>query len=171
MNALAILKPMCVDGVELSVRPITIADVEGLDNLFTRLSPQSVHFRFFSPIRRPPRAYLLRLADVDHGRRDALVATVGDQIVAVARYDAAAGAHDAEIALTVADDWQHRGIGMRLARRLAVLAASRGYEHFTATMLSDNRAALNLVRKLSPDATVRFAGGGYEATMPLPKAS
>ncbi len=87
-----------------------------------------------------------------------------------ARYDAPAGAHDAEIALTVADEWQHRGIGLRLARRLAVLAASRGYEHFTASMLPDNRAALSLVRKLSPDATVRFASGGYEATMPFAPA-
>ena len=33
------------------------------------------------------RAALLRLADVDHDRRDALVALDGDEIVAVARYD------------------------------------------------------------------------------------
>ncbi len=171
MSAVAVTKPIRVDDVELVVRPISIADVEGLDNLFTRLSPESVHFRFFSPIRKPPRAYLLRLADVDHGRRDALVAMDGDQIVAVARYDARAGESDAEIALTVADDWQHRGVGIQLARRLATLAASRGYERFTASMLPDNRAALNLVRKLSPDATIRFSGGGYEATIAIRKAS
>ena len=34
-------------------------------------------------------------------------------------------------------------------------------------MLPDNRAALGLLHKLSPDATVRFAGGEYEASMPL----
>jgi hypothetical protein len=65
-----------------------------------------VHFRFFSPISRPPRAALLRLADVDHCRRDALVALDGDEIVAVARYDGRAGAspeasRQAEIAITV----------------------------------------------------------------------
>ena len=38
--------------------------------------------------REPPRSALLRLADVDHVRRDALVALDGDEIVAVARYDA-----------------------------------------------------------------------------------
>ena len=36
-------------------------------------------------------AALLRLADVDHDRRDALVALDGDEIVAVARYDGRAG--------------------------------------------------------------------------------
>jgi len=171
MNVSPVSKPMHVDGVELIVRPISVADIDRLANLFTRLSAESVRARFFAPIHRPPRTMLIRLATVDHERRDALVALAGDRIVAVARYDAPVGATEAEIALTVADDWQHRGVGRRLARRLAVLAAGRGYERFTATMLPDNRAALNLVRKLSPDATVRFAGNGYEATMPLPRAS
>jgi GNAT superfamily N-acetyltransferase len=167
---------MRVDGTDLLVRPIAIGDVERLDRLFTRLSPQSVHFRFFSPISRPPRAALLHLAHVDHERRDALVALDGDEIVAVARYDARIGngrsgnqmpSNQAEIAITVEDAWQHRGVGGRLARRLAARATDRGYDVFVATMLPDNRAALGLVRKLVPDASVRWAGGEYEATLPL----
>ena len=175
---------MHVGDTDLLVRPIVIGDVERLDRMFSRLSPQSVHFRFFSPIARPPRAALLHLANVDHGRRDALVALDGDEIVAVARYDGRTGArpdgdpngvrtpsNQAEIALTVEDSWQHQGVGYRLACRLAALATDRGYEMFVATMLPDNRAALGLVRKLVPDADVRFAGGGYEATLPLIRAS
>ena len=167
---------MRVDDIELTVRPIAIDDVERLARLFTRLSPSSVHFRFFSPIARPPRAALLRLADVDHGRRDALVALDGDEIVAVARYDgrpddSPGASHQAEIALTVEDAWQHRGLGKRLARRLAELATGRGYDTFVATMLPDNRAALGLVHKLVPDATIRWAGGEYEASLPLVHAS
>ena len=100
----------------------------------------------------------------------------GDEIVAVARYDGRAGAspeasRQAEIAITVEDAWQHRGVGRRLARRLAALAADRGYDTFVATMLPDNRAALGLVRKLVPDATVRWSGGEYEAAIPLMRAS
>jgi RimJ/RimL family protein N-acetyltransferase len=167
---------MRVDDVELTVRPITISDAERLARLFARLSPATVHFRFFSPVARPPRAALLRLADGDHRRRDALVVLDGDEIVAVARYDSRpangpGAGHQAEIAITVEDAWQHRGIGKRLARRLADLAADRGYDTFVATMLPDNRAALGLVRKLVPDATVRWAGGEYEASLPLVRAS
>jgi len=167
---------MRIDDTELTIRPIALGDVERLARLFTRLSPTSIHFRFFSPVTRPPRAALLRLADVDHGRRDALVALDGDEIVAVARYDGRPevgpdGSHQAEIAMTVEDAWQHRGLGKRLAVRLAALATERGYDTFVATMLPDNRAALGLVRKLVPDATVRFAGGEYEADMPLVRAS
>lgn len=160
-----------VAGQDLVVRPISITDAERLGRLFCRLSPSSVHFRFFSPIQRPPRAALLRLADVDHARRDALVALDGDEIVAVARYDATPGATEAEIALTVEDAWQHRGLGEALVLRLAKLAACRGYERFVATMLPDNRAALGLVRKLSPTAIVRFDHGEYAATVPLVRAS
>jgi GNAT superfamily N-acetyltransferase len=161
---------MHVGDATLTVRPIAITDADRLARLFSRLSPQSVHFRFFSPISRPPRTALLRLADVDHARRDALVALDGDEIVAVARYDAKPGAHEAEIAITVEDAWQHRGVGGRLARRLARLAGVRGYDHFVATMLPDNRAALGLVHKFSPDATVRWSGGEYEASVPLGRA-
>ncbi len=162
---------MCIDGTTLTVRPIAITDVAGLERLFTQLSPRSVHYRFFSPITRPPQAALLRLADVDHARRDALVALDGDEIVGVARYDAKPGATEAEIALTVVDAWQHRGLGSLLARRLGMVAKARGYERFVATMLPDNRAALALLRKVSPDATVQFAGGEYAASVPLTRAS
>jgi RimJ/RimL family protein N-acetyltransferase len=166
-----IVDTMRVDDTVLTIRTISIADVERLARLFGRLSPTSIHFRFFSPITRPPRAALLRLADVDHGRRDALVALDGDEIVAVARYDGRPDSRQAEIAITVEDAWQHRGVGKRLAALLAKLAAEQGYDTFVATMLPDNRAALGLVRKLVPDATVRFAGGEYEADMPLMHAS
>jgi RimJ/RimL family protein N-acetyltransferase len=161
-----------VDHVELDVRPVEISDVERLARMFGRLSRESVRFRYFSPIRRLPRPMLLRLADVDHCRRDALAALDGDEIVAVARYDemrnpVQPGARDAEIAITVEDAWQHRGIGLRLARRLCVVARDRGYDAFVARILPENRAALGLVRKLAPDATVRYAGGDYEARFPL----
>ena len=161
---------MHVGDTDLVVRPIVIGDVERLDRLFSRLSPQSVHYRFFSPVARPPRAALLHLAHVDHLRRDALVALDGDEIVAVARYDGRPGTREAEIAITVEDTWQHRGVGRRLARRLATRATDRGYDMFVATVLPDNRPALGLVRKLVPDATVRFAGGEYEASLPLTRA-
>src|SRR5437868_6839145 len=112
---------------------------------------------------------LARLTDVDHLRRDALVALDGDDIVGVARYDAArsddSGAdrtRDAEIAITVVDAWQRRGLGHRLLERLEALAGRRGYDTFVARILPENRAALELVRKLDPDVDVTFAGGEYE---------
>jgi GNAT superfamily N-acetyltransferase len=161
-----------INGRTLRVRPIEVTDVDRLARMFERLSPESVRFRFFSPIPRLTWPALLRLADVDHHQRDALVALDGDEIVAVARYSDEgdpdpAGARDAELAVTVEDAWQHRGLGRALTIRLAELARARGYSTFVATILPDNRAALGLVRDVAPGAEVRFAGGDYEARLPL----
>jgi GNAT superfamily N-acetyltransferase len=163
---------MRVADTVLTVRPIETTDIDRLERMFGRLSPESVRFRFFAPIPRLQPSDLRRLTDVDHRRRDAIVALHDDEIVAVARYSGLAdrgesGEREAELAVTVEDRWQHRGLGRRLSRRLGALARQRGYDAFVARILPDNRAALGLVHKMAPDARVRFAGGEYEARLPL----
>jgi predicted N-acetyltransferase YhbS len=163
---------VCVDGTALTIRPIDITDVDRLDRMARRLSPESIYFRFHAPLRRVPWSALLWLSDVDHFRRDALVALDGDEIVAVARYahvSVASGSEsrDAEIAVTVQDSWQRRGLGCLLARRLCAVALERGFDAFRVTILPDNRVAMGLMRKLVPDASVRFTGGTCEARLPL----
>jgi GNAT superfamily N-acetyltransferase len=160
------------DGTALTVRPIEITDVERLARMFERLSPESVRFRFFSPVPRLPQAVLVRLADVDHCRREALVALDNEEIVAVAGYSEVTGADRsgacaAEIALAVEDAWQRRGVGRELVRRLGALAVEHGYDAFVARIRPDNRAALGLMRKLAPGANVKFVGGDYEARVSL----
>jgi len=151
----------------LGVRPIERDDADRLARLFGRMTQQSVRFRFFSPVRRLSDAQLARLSDVDHDRREALVALSNDEIVAVARYDAPEGAREAEIAVTVEDSWQGRGVGRRLSGRLSQLAVVRGIDTFVARILPDNRAALRLVRSLSPAAALRMDRGEYCASIPL----
>ena len=158
---------MHVGDRSLTVREITIDDIERLRRMFTRLSPDSVYRRFFSPIHEPSRTALLWLTSVDHGTREALVALDGDEIVAVARYDGRSEANTAEIAVTVEDDWQHLGVGKRLTKRLAQRAIDHGIESFEMVVQPDNRAALGLLRKLSPNASIRFDGGEYAASAPL----
>jgi ribosomal protein S18 acetylase RimI-like enzyme len=159
---------MHVGDHSLTVREITTDDIERLGRMFTRLSPDSVYRRFFSPIQKPSHTALLWLTSVDHGTRDAIVALDGDEIVAVARYDGRTGQNTAEIAVTVEDAWQHLGVGQRLTKRLARRAIDHGIESFELVVQPDNRAALRLLRKLSPDASVRFDRGEYAASVPLP---
>ncbi len=167
----AIMTTISVGDQVLTVREIRLDDVDRLQRMFTRLSADTVYHRFFTPIVEPRRSALVWLTAVDHDSRDALVALDGDEIVAVARYDGRPGAGTAEVAVTVEDAWQHQGIGRRLTARLARRAVDHGIESFTASVLADNRPALGLLRKLSPDASVHFGAGGYEASMPLRHAS
>jgi GNAT superfamily N-acetyltransferase len=158
---------MVVGGSALTVRPVALDDVDRLVRLFARLSPESVLFRFLAPIPRMRREDLARLVDVDHDRREALVALAGPEIVAVARYGGRRGSSESEIAVTVDDAWQGRGVGPQLACRLAAIARVRGYDTFVATMLPENHVALTLVHRLSPRATLRCTKGEVEARIPL----
>ncbi len=98
------------------------------------------------------------------------MALVDDEIVGVARYESDPDRPwlpVAEIAVTVEDAWQHRGLGILLSRRLASLARRRGFVAFTATVLGENRAALRLMRSISPEAKVGFREGTYGVYAPL----
>jgi GNAT superfamily N-acetyltransferase len=159
----------------VTFRPIHLADVERLERMFKRLSPESIRFRFFSPLTRVPRSALVRLAVVDHGRDEAVVAVQGDEIVGIAGFNGLPdGAHghtrDAELAVAVEDSWQRRGLGRALAHRLADLARERGYDTFVVRIMPENRAALGLLRSVVPHADVRFHDGEYGARLPLARA-
>jgi GNAT superfamily N-acetyltransferase len=154
------------DGTNVVVRQICAADADRLRRLFDRLSPLTVYRRFFSPVTRPRQSMLRHLATVDHDRREAIVALDGDEIIGVARYDATAEGN-AEIAVTVEDAWQHRGLGTLLLRRLTKFAKAHGYDHFSASMLADNRPALSLLHQLAPEARVALDSGSYEARIDL----
>jgi GNAT superfamily N-acetyltransferase len=159
------------DGAPVTVRPIEPADAYPLLRMFDRLSPESIYHRFFSPMPRPRRAALLHLAGLDHDLHEALVAHVDQEIVAVARYDGRPGESDAEVAVIVDDAWQDRGLGTRLLHQLARVGARRGLVAFRATVLGENRRALPFLRRLSPEADVRFRDGEYQVYAPFRRRS
>ena len=138
----------------VTIRPIEPEDLEGLRGLFQRMSPETRYFRFLNPVDHAGEACLHHLAEVDRGERDALVATVGDQVVGVARYDRnAAEPRQAEVAVVVEDAWHRHGVATALLRALTGVATERGVEHFTATVAADNRAVATLVRSFPVRAT------------------
>ena len=155
-----------VDGRRLRLRLLQPGDADLISSFFWRLSKETVYRRFFSPITLPNEPLLKRLVDVDHCDREALIALDDQGIVGVARYGTGPGeSHD--IAVVVADDWQGRGLGALLIKRLAHIARLRGISSFHATMLGDNVRAQSLVRGLSPHVTMRFESGYVEADIPL----
>jgi len=155
-----------VDGRRVWLRLLQPGDADLISRFFWRLSKETVYRRFFSPITLPNEPLLKRLVDVDHCDREALIALDDQGIVGMARYGTGPGeSHD--VAVVVADDWQGRGLGALLIRRLAHIARLRGISSFHATMLGDNARAQSLVRGLSPHVTMRFESGYVEADIPL----
>ncbi|MEY2434477.1 MAG: hypothetical protein QOC92_4202 [Acidimicrobiaceae bacterium] len=158
---------LLLEGRCITVRPIDDDDVDRLRRLFFRLSPETVHLRFFQPVKAPSEKMLHHLAEVDHNRRQAIVAVYDDEIVAVVRYDRGEDPSLAEMAIVVEDAWQGHGLGKLLLRRLTVDAIEHGVETLTATVLGENRRALGLAHRVAPTTHTRLDHGEWYLDIPL----
>jgi len=133
-------------GIRYHLRPIRPDDAARLVAFHRNLSPHSVYLRFFTFHPTLSEAEVARFTTVDYVDRLALVATVGDRLIAVGRFDRAPGETEAEVAFVVADEYQHHGVGTLLLDELARAARARGVETFRADTLAENRAMLDVFR-------------------------
>jgi GNAT superfamily N-acetyltransferase len=157
------------DGAELVIRPLTPADAPELRRGLEHLSPRSRHRRFLGT---PPHigpSELRYLTDVDHHDHEALGASdrrTGAGI-AVARYIREQGGDSAEIAVTVDDAWQGRGVGSVLLARLADRARAEGIRRFTGLMLAENAPMRALFAQLGEPEIENLGDGTIEASVLL----
>jgi len=100
----------------------------------------------------------------NHG--DIALLAQADGPVAVVNANRAAGDR-VEVAVLVAPEWRRHGVASRVLRhlrdRLPRTAA------VTAHVQGDNVAALRLLRRITPDAAMRYQGEVVLATVPLPR--
>jgi RimJ/RimL family protein N-acetyltransferase len=107
--------------------------------------------------------------DVDHHDHEALVALnpADGRGVGIARYVRHAGdPHAAEIAVTIVDDWQGRGLGTELVTQLSGRASQEGIQRFTALVAEDNRAVARMLRRTAARLAAR-GPGTVEYEIPL----
>jgi RimJ/RimL family protein N-acetyltransferase len=142
------------DGSEVLIRPIRGADAPLLADGFARLSLRSRYMRFLTPKAELSAAELRYLTEVDHHDHEALGAVdhAAGRGVGVARYiRSAEDAQSAEIAVTVVDEWQGRGLGAELVARLSERALAEGIRRFTGLAAADNVAVARLARNIGAD--------------------
>jgi len=154
------------DDPEVRIRPVSPRDHDGLREMLSRLSRETIYKRFHLPMPNVPEWMLAYLIDVDHYDKEPLVALVGDEIVGQAMY-ARQEAREAEMAIVVEDRWQSRGIGRLLLSRLAEQAGQRGIKSFTGTVLGENRDALRFFSSVVPKAKFEIKNGMYNLRLPL----
>jgi len=157
------------DGSKVLVRPVRSADAPMLADGFARLSDRSRRMRFLGRKDHLSAAELRYFTDVDHHDHEALgaIAHASGGGVGIARYvrdreDPQA----AEIAVTIADDWQGRGLGTELLARLSERACQEGIRRFTALVAADNAAMGRLLRNFGADL-VRHERGELEFELEL----
>jgi protein lysine acetyltransferase len=155
------------DGAPVLIRPIRPDDKGMLAEGLRRLSPESAHRRFLTPKRSFSRTELRYLTEVDGRDHVALVAepfgAPERRLIAVARFVRLEDDPEAaDVAFTVADEWQNRGLGSLLGDLIADEARRLGIRRFTATMASDNVPAQRLMAKLTRHLERQHVGGGVD---------
>jgi len=135
------------DGTEVELRPVRPEDKELLQQGMAMLSPASRRLRFMAPIENLSRSQLTYLTELDHHWHLAWGVTFAGQPVAVGRLVRMRGSGEtAEIALTVLDAWQGRGVGKLLVKVLAEVGRSVGIERIEFEALPDNTRIVQLLK-------------------------
>src|SRR5438105_1313676 len=170
------------DGSRVILRPAVPGDRKLLVEAFGRLSPESRYRRFFAPLQALPDQlldYLTSIDYVDHFAWAALADGPGTVLggsrrhclgdtphppgggpigVGVSRYVRLADPEAAEMAVTVVDDWQGKGLGRILLDALVLEALENGITRFEGDVLVENRPMQEMLRRTG--ARFRPEGAG-----------
>lgn len=159
------------DGSEVRLRPVTPDDKALLAAAWEAFGERSRYRRFMMPKHHLSVHDLEYLTDVDHVDHEAIGAVdprTGAGL-GVARYVRDPERPDAaEAAVAVIDEWQGRGLGGLLLRRLTDRAIANGIATFTASLLTENRSMLHLFERLGRVHVHDVGGGTMEIDVELP---
>src|SRR5215510_2262451 len=147
------------DGSTVRIRVMRPSDEAGLRQLLTSLSEESRWLRFYSLQNSSAlAAEAHREANLEHAF--GLIACSGDdeRVIGHAFY-VAIDEKQAEVAFTIANDFQGRGLGSILLCQLAEVAAANGIEVFEAEVVAANHAMLRVFRASGfPIEVTAYAG-------------
>jgi acetyl coenzyme A synthetase (ADP forming)-like protein len=158
------------DGSTLRLRAPLPSDQQALVRFYRELSKQSLYFRFHGHLT-IDESLVDPVLNTDWLERGALLGALMDggdeRVVALANYVRLRDPTTAEVAFTVADAYQGRGVGTRLVERLAERAAARGIERFVGEVMADNSAMISVFERVGFDVSRTLEGGEVEMTFPI----
>ncbi|MFO8074245.1 MAG: GNAT family N-acetyltransferase [Polyangia bacterium] len=151
------------DGTQVHFRPMHPTDEPRVKDLFYAISRDTIYYRFMSHLKRIPQSRIQNFVYIDHRYDVAIVGYLpeahGDDIIAIGRYYLDPTTNRAEIAFTVRDDWQERGIGTFLLKYLITIAKRNGISGFTAEILAENKPMQAVMHKVGHTVRSRREGG------------
>src|SRR5512136_448672 len=131
------------NGERVFLRPVKPTDGPKTLDLFSKLSPKTIYFRFLTHLDRLRPETLKNLVEIDYVRHFGLVAVVWEMeaevetIIGVCRYIASDRMDHAELTIVLRDDWQGLGLGKMMATRVVNIAKGKGLERIE--ILFDSR--------------------------------
>lgn len=148
-SVLPVVRSVTRHGFSVELRPVTPDDKALLADGFDRLSERARFLRFLAPTDRLTPSQLAYLSEVDHQDHVAWGALQGSQAVGVGRFVRYTDDRSsADLALTVLDEYQGKGVGRLLIEVLGVSARARGIAHFHFDVLAENAPMLGLLASM-----------------------
>ena len=146
------------DGGVMRLRLVKPADREGIIHAFDSLSAETRVQRWFYPKMRlsdDEVEALISPADDDHGAISAIELDADGSEktgIGMARFVRSPNPpNDAEIAITLVDDWQGLGIGRILLHRLLAMVSERGIPCVEGRLQAENRRMHHLLEPYVPE--------------------
>ncbi|MCX4744761.1 GNAT family N-acetyltransferase [Kitasatospora sp. NBC_01287] len=157
------------DGTTAAIRPLRPADREDVYDLHAvRMSEESRRQRFFGASRLAPKLAADRLCAPPRPGFLALGAWVDRELVGAVDYETIRDRPDAaEIALAVADRWQHHGVATLLLEHLLHTAREQGVRTIEADTLAGNRAVHQVFTDLGLRVHRHLGHGEIRVRVPL----
>jgi len=150
-------------GGDLTLRPVRPDDGALVADLFDRLGPDGLRFRFLTGMQHPRPSQVASLIEVDHRHKEHLLAFAGDPRSAVASLLIAADPEmeGGEVAIAVAEDWRGKGLGHALLKHATDLARERG---LTTIRSVESRACHDAIEV---ERTLGFTARSYDGDATL----
>jgi acyl-CoA synthetase (NDP forming)/GNAT superfamily N-acetyltransferase len=166
--ASAVVYALLADGATVQIRPAAPGDLDAVLRMHRAMSPENTYLRFFSmsPVAAEREAH--RICREQSPDCVALLAWLAGELVGVASYETAGQSGTAEVAFAVADHAHRRGVATLLLEHLVSAARSHGVLAFTAEVLTENSAMLNVFATVGLHARRSQADGVTELVFDLP---
>jgi RimJ/RimL family protein N-acetyltransferase len=151
-----------VDGQLITIRPAKPVDERRIQEHYYHLDKNDVFKRFFHEKTSFSTSDVESKSQIDYIKDLTLIGVVGeagfDRVVAVAEYLLLLDSNMAEVAFTVAKDFQGKGLGKIFLNKLAEAAREHGIAGLVAYTAPHNQAMIGLFKKLPYKIKTSFDG-------------
>lgn len=155
------------NGETVRIRPSRASDVEAMQSLFYKMSPDDIYTRFFRKLSSLSVSNAQHLCNVDYEQEMAYVAELGDpsnkQLVGSSCYYVDPATNLAEVAYMIHPSWQRVGLGSALQKTMTSYAKNKGIRGFVAEILRINSKMIKLAMT-SENVKVHTSGQAMEVT-------
>jgi GNAT superfamily N-acetyltransferase len=157
------------NGRVVEFRPLLPSDELASRNFFYSLKEQTIYYRFFYNRKLFTHEDIQKQwANLDYRKNMTMIGLVQNrgnkEIMAIGSYGMESETH-AEVAFVVREDFQGMGVGSYLLGLLERIARENGYKGFTAFVIRQNKAMIQVFKKRYPNLKMSSTGGEIELHM------